>query len=127
MARIKLTLIAIALLISTHSGVYFYAYNAGWNSHQDAVDKAEREQRAAAEIKQAKSTQQTNEVKIVTETKYKTIYRDVVKYVDNPSRMRCDFDNDYIGLRQSALDADVAVSRNAGHGVRIVERSAEKH
>ncbi|HHD2897062.1 hypothetical protein AB8R75_20960 [Klebsiella quasipneumoniae subsp. similipneumoniae] len=36
---------------------------------------------------------------------YKTITRDVVKYVQSPNRIVCRFDDDAVQLRQRAIDA----------------------
>ncbi|WP_267436008.1 hypothetical protein [Erwinia psidii] len=36
---------------------------------------------------------------------YRTVYRDVVKYVNNPLRTGCKFDSDAVQLRQHAIDA----------------------
>jgi hypothetical protein len=36
---------------------------------------------------------------------YRTIYRDVVKYVNDPNHIKCDFDDHAVQLRQRALDA----------------------
>lgn len=71
------------------------------------------------EIKQAKVIQsnvdkveaKAAEVKVITETKFKTIYRDRVKYVQNPNRTICNFDDESIGMRQQAVDAANAIGR----------------
>ena len=36
---------------------------------------------------------------------YRTIYRDVVKYVNDPNHVKCDFDDHAVQLRQRAIDA----------------------
>lgn len=36
---------------------------------------------------------------------YRTIYRDVVKYVNDPNHAKCDFDDHAVQLRQRAIDA----------------------
>lgn len=74
------------------------------------------------EIKQAKVIQsniekveaKAAEVKVITETKFKTIYRDRVKYVQNPNRTICDFDDESIRMRQQAVDAANSISRLDG-------------
>lgn len=121
----KLYVCIAALLIVI--GSYFGGYLKGWYAHADHTNAQAAKKRHSAEIKQAKSTSQSQKVRTITETKYKTIYRDVVKYVDDPNRVKCDFDDEYIRLRQSALDADAAVTRDERTGVRIVEKSTDKH
>lgn len=78
------------------------------------------------EIKQAKAIQsnvdkveaKAAEVKVITETKFKTIYRDRVKYVQNPNRTICNFDDESIRMRQQAVDAANAISGLDGRSVQ---------
>lgn len=121
----KLYVCIAALLIVI--GSHWFAYRAGWSAHADKINKEYSDRKQKAENRQAKSTSQSQKVRTITETKYKTIYRDVVKYVQDPRRTVCKFDDEYIRLRQSALDADAAVSRDERSGVRIVEKSTDKH
>lgn len=116
MNKLYVCIAALLIVIGSH----WFAYRAGWSAHADKIN-------AQAENRQAKSTSQSQKVRTITETKYKTIYRDVVKYVDDPNRVKCDYDPEYIRLRQSALDADAAVSRDERTGVRIVEKGTDKH
>lgn len=123
-AKLKFYAVAILVIAALIGGVYLKAYYAGWNAHSAKVNRDYEQKRQQSELKQAKSTSQVNQVKVVTETKYKTIYRDVVKYVSDQNRNQCNFDDEYIRMRQSALDADAAVSRDARSGVRIIEKSS---
>lgn len=126
MSRIKAILIAIGIALLMSAASYGAGYLKGWHAHSDKVNRDAEKRRQAAQNKQAKSTAQSQQVRVVTETKYKTIYRDTVKYVSDPNRTQCTFDDNYVRLRQSALDADAAVSRDARAGVRIVEAGTEK-
>ena len=121
----KLYVCIAALLIV--AGSFFGGYLKGWYAHADHINAQAAAKKKQAEIKQAGSTAKSQQVRVVTETKYQTIYRDVVKYVSDPNRTQCNFDDNYIRLRQSALDADSAISRDARSGVRIVEGGTEKH
>ena len=123
MNKLYVCIAALLIVIGSH----WLAYRAGWSAHADKINAQAEERRQKAENRQAKSTSQSQKVRTITETKYKTIYRDVVKYVDDPTRTVCKFDNEYIRLRQSALDADAAVSRDERAGVRIVEKGTDKH
>ena len=126
MTRIKLILIAAgAALIIAASG-YGAGYLKGWYAHSEKVNRDAEKRRQEAQSKQAKSTTQSQQVRVVTETKYKTIYRDVVKYVSDPNRNVCVFDDSYQRLRQQSLDADSSISRDAGSGVRVIESSTKK-
>lgn len=126
-AKAKSIIILLAIAITVSASSFGVGYLKGWYAHSDKVnlDAAGRKQKA--EIKQASSTAKSQQVRVVTETKYKTIYRDVVKYVSDSNRTVCTFDDNYVRLRQSALDTDSAISRNAGQGVRVIEGGTEKH
>lgn len=125
-AKAKLIIILLLTGIAIGSLSFGAGYLNGWYAHSDKVNLDAAKRKQNAENKQAKSTAQSQQVRVVTETKYKTIYRDVVKYVSDPNRTICTFDDNYIRLRQSALNADSAVSRNAGGSVRIIESGTEK-
>lgn len=126
MGKAKLIIILLLTGIAIGSLSFGAGYLKGWYAHSDKVNLDAAKRKQNAENKQAKSTAQSQQVRVVTETKYKTIYRDVVKYVSDPNRTICTFDDNYIRLRQSTLNADSAVSRNAGGGVRIIESGTEK-
>lgn len=126
MTRIKLILIAIGVALIIAASGYGAGYLKGWYAHSEKVNRDAEKRRQEAQSKQAKSTTQSQQVRVVTETKYKTIYRDVVKYVSDPNRNVCVFDDSYQRLRQQSLDADSSISRDAGSGVRIVESGAKK-
>ena len=125
-AKAKLIIILLLTGIAIGSLSFGAGYLKGWYAHSDKVNLDAAKRKQNAENKQAKSTAQSQQVRVVTETKYKTIYRDVVKYVSDPNRTICTFDDNYIRLRQSTLNADSAVSRNAGGGVRIIESGTKK-
>lgn len=62
-------------------------------------------------------------IKAVEKEKEKVVYRDVIKYIKDPDRTRCDFDPDAVRLRQQAIDAanstpgfDVAPLQNKQRG-----------
>lgn len=126
MTRVKLILITISAALIVGASCYGVGYLKGWYAHSEKVNRDSEKRRVAAQNKQAKSTAQSQQVRVVTETKYKTIYRDVVKYVSDPTRNVCVFDDSYQRLRQQSLDADPSVIRDAGSGVRIVESGAQK-
>lgn len=127
MVTIKQWLMASVIGVLLLAGTYSAGYRSGWYAHSDKVNLDYANRKQQAENKQAKSTAQAQQVKVVTETKFKTIYRDTVKYVQNPDRTVSNFDDDYIRLRQSAIDADSAITRTSVGGVRITESGTEKH
>ncbi len=110
-AQIKLIVAGVILALLTAS--HLWAYRSGWSAHSDKVNKEFAERKARADAAQAKSNTKAENVRIVTETKYKVVNRDVVKYLQNPDRNKCEFDTDSVRVRQQAIDAANAVSLNA--------------
>ncbi|PKB90919.1 hypothetical protein A8A01_03160 [Ewingella americana] len=102
---IKTYLITIALMLVVIGSASAMAWRSGWNSHSIYVNDltVKKKQRADEAIKpgEQKAAQAKSEGKVI----YKTITRDVVKYVQDPNRTRCDFDDDAIRLRQRAIDS----------------------
>jgi hypothetical protein len=71
-------------------------------------------QRSGSEEKKAEKVIQPVEQKAAAATEegkviYKTITRDVVKYVQSQNRTVCRFDDDAVQLRQRAIDAANAI------------------
>lgn len=103
----RLTAIISAVVILVLSCVF--SWRSGWNSYADhinalAAKKKEKAERAIQPVEQ-KAAAATEEGRIV----YRTITRDVVKYVQSPNRTVCRFDDDAVQLRQHAIDAANAI------------------
>lgn len=102
---IRATVIIILALILLGIGYGEIRYRAGWNAHAEkiAADAAEQKKKAEKEIQpiEQKAAQETAQAKVI----YRTITRDVVKYVQSPNRTVCGLDDDAIRLRQQAIDA----------------------
>lgn len=96
---------AIIALIAAAVGYGEIRYRSGWYAHSAKVnaDYALKKQKAEARLvpTEQKAAEATSEGKVI----YRTITRDVVKYVQDPNRTRCDFDDDAVRLRQQAIDA----------------------
>lgn len=127
MDDIKSSLKLLLIITLAIGGSYFAGYMKGWYSHSDKVNADYAKRKQQAEIKQASSVAKSQQVKTVTEVKYKTIYRDVVKYVQDPDRIKCDYDDEYRRLRQSALDADAAIRRDVRQGVFFDDSRTKEH
>ncbi|GGD13413.1 hypothetical protein GCM10011513_08610 [Franconibacter daqui] len=86
------------------------SWRSGWSTHADHINAqaAKKKDKAAKAVQsgEQKAAQATSEGKVI----YRTITRDVVKYVQNPNRTRCDFDNESVRLRQRAIDAANSIS-----------------
>lgn len=86
-----------------------FSWRSGWNSHADhinalAAKKKEKAEKTIQPVEQ-KAAAATEEGKVI----YRTITRDVVKYVQSPNRTVCLFDDDAVQLRQRAIDAANAI------------------
>lgn len=106
--KTKLALLAVMLALFT--GVYYAGYLKGWYAHSDKVNseyqaKSKKAEKAVASDEQ-KAAAASAEGKVI----YRTIYRDVVKYVNDPNHTKCDFDDHAVQLRQRALDAANSIS-----------------
>ncbi len=110
---VQIKLIAASIILALLAGSHIYTYRSGWSAHADKVNKEYAERKARADAAQEKSNAKAEEVRVVTETKYRTVYRDVIKYVQDPNRTVCKFDDTAVQLRQQAIDAANSVSLNA--------------
>ena len=105
------TILLIALVVMLLGiGYGELRYRNGWYAHADhinalAADKKAKAEKAIQPVEQ-KAAQARDEGKVI----YRTITRDVVKYVQDPNRTVCKFDADAVQLRQRAIDAANAIS-----------------
>lgn len=97
-----ITIIILILTLGISSGL---AWRSGWNSHSEYINRLAEKKRAKAEAEIKPVEQKAAQAKSDGKVIYKTITRDVVKYVQDPNRTRCDFDDDAIRLRQRAIDS----------------------
>ncbi|WP_312227075.1 hypothetical protein [Pseudescherichia sp.] len=82
----------------------------GWYAHADHINALAAGKRAKAEKAiqpvEQKAAQASDEGRII----YRTITRDVVKYVQDPNRTVCVFDDESVRLRQRAINAANSIS-----------------
>jgi len=105
----KLRYVLLALVVMMISTA-IVSWRFGWSAHADHInalaakkkDKAEK----AIQPVEKKAAQASDEGRII----YRTITRDVVKYVQNPNRTVCKFDDESVRLRQRAIDAANSIS-----------------
>lgn len=101
----KIKLLALGVLLALFACVFYSGYLKGWYAHSEHVNsqaqaKHKKAEKAAAAGEQ-KAAAASTEAKVI----YRTVYRDVVKYVNDPNRTVCRFDDDAVQLRQRAIDA----------------------
>ncbi|MCL1519334.1 hypothetical protein MKZ88_16820 [Enterobacter cloacae] len=95
----------MTVLLALFVGTYYAGYLKGWYAHSDKVNseyaaKSEKAGKAVA-AGEKKAAAASAEGKVI----YRTIYRDVVRYVNDPNHTNCRFDDHAVQLRQRAIDA----------------------
>ncbi|WP_313109601.1 hypothetical protein [Atlantibacter sp.] len=103
----RYVLLALVVIIPATA---LFAWRSGWNAHADHINalaeaKKEKAEKAIQPVEK-KAAAANAEARVV----YRTITRDVVKYVQDTNRSRCDFDDESVRLRQRAIDAANAIS-----------------
>ena len=99
MSRLTAIISAVVILLLC----CVFSWRSGWSSHAvhinaQAAKKKEKAEKAIQPVEQ-KAAAATEEGKVI----YRTITRDVVKYVQSPNRTVCRFDDDAVQLRQRDL------------------------
>ncbi|QCZ40721.1 hypothetical protein FGL54_22870 [Enterobacter cloacae] len=102
---IKAKLLALAVLLALFAGTYYAGYLKGWYAHSGKVNSEHRAKNKKAEKAVATGEQKAAAASAEGRVIYRTIYRDVVKYVNDPNHIKCDFDYHAVQLRQRAIDA----------------------
>ncbi|TSJ51914.1 hypothetical protein FND52_17960 [Atlantibacter subterranea] len=101
--------VLLALVVSI-SATALIAWRSGWNAHADHINAlaADKKQKAEKTIQpvEKKAAAASAGAKVI----YRTITRDVVKYVQSPDRTVCQFDDTAVQLRQRAIDAANSIS-----------------
>ena len=101
--------VLLALVVSI-SVTALIAWRSGWNAHSDHINalaaaKKDRAEKAIQPVEK-KAAAASAEAKVI----YRTITRDVVKYVQDPNRTVCQFDDESVRLRQRAINAANSIS-----------------
>ena len=102
---LRIYVITITVMIAIVIGYGEIRYLHGWYAHSAKVnaDYALKKQKAEAKLipVEQKAAKANADGKVI----YRTITRDVVKYVQDPNRTVCRFDDDAVRMRQQAIDA----------------------
>lgn len=102
---IKAKLLALAVLLAFFVGTFYAGFLKGWYSHSEKVNSEHVAKNKKAEKAVATSEQKAAAASAEGKVIYRIIYRDVVKYVNDPNHVKCDFDDHAVQLRQRAIDA----------------------
>lgn len=91
---------AIGLVIGLAVGFWLGdSYRAG------VVARAAQEAQAKAQRQQTKAVEGTVQAEQARDVEYRTITKEVVKYVTRPDRTDCSFDDERVRIKQRAIDA----------------------
>lgn len=91
---------AIGLVIGLAVGFWQGdSYRAG------VVAEAAQEAQAEAKRQQTKVIERSVQAEQARDVEYRTITKEVVKYVTRPNRTDCSFDAERVRIKQSAIDA----------------------
>lgn len=101
---------ALVVLLTLFVGTYYAGYLKGWYAHSDRVNSEYKAKSKKAEKTVATGEQKAAAANAESKVIYRTIYRDVVKYVNDPDHTKCDFDDHAVQLRQRALNAANSIS-----------------
>lgn len=107
---IRTQVIAILAIILLAVGYGEIRYRNGWYTHAEQMNAAAAKKQKKIEAKIEPVEKKAAVAKSGGKVIYKTITRDMVKYVQDPNRTRCDFDDDAIRMRQRAIDAASNIS-----------------
>lgn len=102
---IKAKLLALAVLMALFAVTFYAGYLKGWYAHSEKVNSEHTAKNKKVEKAVATGEQKAAVVSAEAKVIYRTIYRDVVKYVNDPNHTKCDFDDHAVQLRQRAIDA----------------------
>nr|WP_231609453.1 hypothetical protein [Enterobacter sp. SECR18-0236] len=95
----------MAVLLALFAVNFYAGYLKGWYAHSEKVNSKHAEKNKNAEKAVATSEQKAAAASAEGKVLYRTIYRDVVKYVNDPNHIKCNFDDHAVQLRQRAIDA----------------------
>ncbi|EPV2475538.1 hypothetical protein ACV28C_003924 [Enterobacter asburiae] len=102
---VKAKLLALAVMLALFFGTFYAGYLKGWYAHGEHVNSQARAKQKRAEKAVATGEQKAAAASAEGKVIYRTVYRDVVKYVNDPNHVKCDFDDHAVQLRQRAIDA----------------------
>ena len=92
-------------LLALFACVFYSGYLKGWYAHSEHVNSQAKAKQKKAEKAVATGEQKAAAASAEAKVIYRTVYRDVVKYVNDPNRTVCRFDDGAVQLRQRAIDA----------------------
>lgn len=102
---VKAKLLVLVVLLALFVVTFYAGYLKGWYAHSEKVNSEHAAKNKKAEKIIATSEQKAAAASAEGKVIYRTIYRDVVKYVNDPNHTKCDFDDHAVQLRQRAVDA----------------------
>lgn len=97
----RIALLALAVIV----GAGWCGYLRGWYAHSEHINQLAGQKNAAVTRAIQVGEEKAADANAAARVIYKTVYRDVVKYVESPAHSVCEFDPAAVQLRQRAIDA----------------------
>lgn len=101
----KTKLVIVGLVLAVAASIFWAGYLRGWYAYSEHVNSQAKERLPKQEKSIAAGEQKAATANAEAKVIYRTVYRDVVKYVNDPNRTVCQFDPAAVQLRQRAIDA----------------------
>ncbi|ENP2071740.1 hypothetical protein ACDA36_000537 [Klebsiella michiganensis] len=101
----KTKLVIVGGVLAVCAGIFWAGYLKGWYAHSEHVNSQAKARLPKQEKAVAAGEQKAETANAEAKVIYRTVYRDVVKYVNDSNRTVCKFDSDAVQLRQRAIDA----------------------
>ncbi|HDE2519105.1 TPA: hypothetical protein PCG61_003744 [Klebsiella pneumoniae] len=105
----KTRLMIVGVVLAVCAGIFWAGYLKGWYTHSEQVNSQAKERLPKQEKAVAAGEEKAATANVEAKVIYRTVYRDVVKYVNDPNRTVCKFDSDAVQLRQRAIDTANAI------------------
>lgn len=120
---LKLYVITCLVAVFINIGAWYHGRHVGWSDGRADLVK-QQEEKARLVLAKKVATQQANDRKASAAeqagaAKTIVITQEVIRYVKNPDRTRCDFDADRVQLKQRAVDNANSIPGYDGNAVPV--------
>lgn len=96
----KTRLVIVRGVLAVSAGIFWTGYLKGWYAYSEQVNSQAKERLIKQEKGVAACEQKAATANAEAKVIYRTVYRDVVKYVNDPNHTKCQFDPAAVQLRQ---------------------------
>lgn len=97
-------LIVLAVLLAAIFMGLWWAYSTGWDAGRADLVRQQTAKAEKVQRQQEKSDEKAHAADEAGKVKTVTITKEVIKYVQNPDRTRCIFDDNRVRIKRDAAD-----------------------